>query len=95
MRYVMVVIGFAAALAFVSPAGAQDMRCDGSLVSVGLSQPEVEMKCGEPDFKQDVTVGDYGPKIEKWTYKQGSGSFLRILTFEGGELVNVQNGARQ
>jgi hypothetical protein len=32
--------------------------------------------------------------IEQWTYNQGSGTFLRILIFEGGELVQITMGNR-
>ena len=32
--------------------------------------------------------------VEKWTYNLGKGQFLRILTFEGGKLVNIELGAK-
>lgn len=32
--------------------------------------------------------------IDQWTYNQGTGKFLKILTFEGGELVAINNGNR-
>ncbi|WP_455365725.1 DUF2845 domain-containing protein [Kaarinaea lacus] len=33
--------------------------------------------------------------VDQWTYDQGTGKLLKILTFEGGELVNVATGDRQ
>ncbi|HEY5604315.1 MAG TPA: DUF2845 domain-containing protein [Gammaproteobacteria bacterium] len=32
--------------------------------------------------------------IEHWTYHQGSGSLLKVLIFEGGELVEISTGER-
>jgi len=33
--------------------------------------------------------------VDQWTYNQGSGQLLKILTFEGGELVDIATGDRQ
>lgn len=33
--------------------------------------------------------------VDQWTYDQGTGKLLKILTFEGGELVSVATGDRQ
>ncbi|WP_455221074.1 DUF2845 domain-containing protein [Kaarinaea lacus] len=33
--------------------------------------------------------------VDQWTYNQGSGRLLKILTFEGGELVDIATGDRQ
>ena len=32
--------------------------------------------------------------IDQWTYNQGTGKLLKILVFEGGELVAINNGKR-
>lgn len=32
--------------------------------------------------------------IDRWTYNQGTGKFLKMLIFEGGELVMINNGDR-
>ena len=32
--------------------------------------------------------------IDQWTYNQGKGKLLKILTFEGGELVEIAAGDR-
>lgn len=32
--------------------------------------------------------------VDQWTYNQGSGKLLKILTFEGGELVAIATGDR-
>jgi len=84
------------ALLFAGPALAEgDMRCGGQLITVGLSMADVQMQCGDPDFKEPVTDGDRGPVRERWIYKQGAGSFTQVLSFEGGQLVNIQDGSRQ
>lgn len=33
--------------------------------------------------------------VDQWTYDQGTGKLLKILTFEGGELVEIATGDRQ
>jgi hypothetical protein len=33
--------------------------------------------------------------VDQWTYDQGTGKLLKILTFEGGELVDIATGDRQ
>ena len=32
--------------------------------------------------------------IDQWTYNQGTGKLLKILLFEGGELIAIKNGNR-
>ena len=32
--------------------------------------------------------------IDQWTYNQGTGKLLKILVFEGGELIAIKNGNR-
>jgi len=47
--------------------------------------------------KKGVTVGKettVTQNIDQWTYHLGQGKFLRILYFEGGKLVAVEEGDR-
>jgi len=47
--------------------------------------------------KDGVVVGresTVSQSIEQWTYHLGQGKFLRILYFEGGKLVAVEDGDR-
>lgn len=85
-------------------AQADSMRCGSRIVTTGDSKAEVLMECGEPSFREVVgekTVyrrffylfgESYTVLVEKWTYNLGSTQFLRILTFEGDTLVDVELG---
>jgi hypothetical protein len=75
------------------------MQCNGNLVQLGASQAAVVLKCGEPMSKTMrweqyklpngvvVTIA-----VEEWTYYQGKGAFLRLLTFKDGTLTDVRLG---
>jgi len=78
------------------------MRCGDRLVSRGDTKAEVLMKCGEPSFSEVIAI-EAGPGIgfstlkvpvEQWTYNQGPNTFLKILTFKGGKLVDIGDGER-
>ncbi len=83
---------------------ASDMRCNDRLVSLGDSKAEVIAKCGEPVFsnvvayEKDRTTTDNVHAVEialeQWTYNLGPNTFLKILTFRGGELVSIEDGQR-
>ncbi len=88
-------------------AGADTMRCGDRLVSTGDTSGEVVLKCGEPFLREVVAVKrgliersvkpgeDIAPTdvlVEKWYYNLGQEMFIRILTFEGGVLVSVEEG---
>ncbi|BCR04539.1 hypothetical protein DESUT3_16080 [Desulfuromonas versatilis] len=86
-------------------ASAWAMRCNGSLVDIGESKPEVLAKCGEPLFQNLVAVetasepGAQGARseqvpVEQMVYDQGEGTLLKVLTFKGGRLVAISDGAR-
>ena len=86
-------------LAVCAPAHAiSTMRCGSALISVGDSTAEVLIKCGEPFTRDQVGVRYSGVTdkiVELWTYYFGSGQFLKMLTFEAGRLVEIENGDRQ
>lgn len=87
----------AAALGAATPAAA-DLRCGTELVSPGDSKVEVIKKCGEPLLRETVAVKKTPSAdeiVDRWTYDQGPGRFLKILTFEAGELVTIEDGERQ
>lgn len=79
--------------------------CEPGRFRKGLSQYELLQQCGAPFFKdsrreeQEFAV-DKGirkrvlKRVDEWTYNLGPNQFLRILTFENGELVDVRTGDR-
>ena len=94
-------------LAFLFAAGiahADSLDCGTRIISSGDSKVEVLLKCGEPFFQEvvgerkivrrwmGIYMGSKTVLIEKWTYNLGSNRFLRILTFEGGELKKIETG---
>lgn len=79
--------------------------CGQEKLQTGLSQYEILQRCGEPFFRdsrreQRLTTVERGARrlldlrIDEWTYNFGPNQFLRILTFENGQLVNVRTGDR-
>ena len=81
------------------PAGASStFRCDSRLVELGDTTGEVLLTCGEPLTKENVAVtssGSIDKLVEMWIYNPGEGSFLKLLTFEGGKLAAIEDGERQ
>lgn len=83
-----------------SIAFADSMRCkteQGSeLVSAGDSKFDVIAKCGPPDYSDVVAItrGTSYEKVEQLYYNCGEGKFIRILTFQGGILIKIKDGAR-
>jgi hypothetical protein len=80
-------------------------QCHSEKLQVGISQYEILQRCGEPAFKdsreeeQFTAVDEHNnqltiKRVDEWTYNFGPNKFLRILTFENGELVNVETGDR-
>jgi hypothetical protein len=88
----------------VSTTWADSMKCGTRLVSPADSKVKVLLRCGDPFFSEvvgertfhsrflGVFPRSYTVLIEKWTYNLGSNRFLRILTFEGDKLVNIEKG---
>ena len=82
-----------------------DKNCDGDGIKKGLTQYEIQQRCGEPFFKDTrheerlTTVDKHTTRliimrIDEWTYNFGPDQFLRILRFENGKLVNIETGDR-
>ena len=90
-----------------APAVADNMRCNGEVVSEGDLRFEVLSKCGEPAAKEsrqvvrEVTVHRRDRKtserirttvtVEEWTYNFGPGGFLYLVTFEDGTVVDIRS----
>ena len=67
-------------------------RCSNDIVSVGDSEVEVIMKCGDPISKEVTRSGKI--KVEKWCYDKGAGDFIYVLIFHGGILKYVEQSGR-
>ena len=93
----------ACAAAFTAPAGAEDtLRCDGSIVTLGMIAEPVIAKCGQPSRREaeDVPIRARSrsgastvvgaTRIERWTYDRGWGKFPALLTFEQGKLKHIE-----
>lgn len=81
------------------------MRCGNQLVSLGDTKIEVEIKCGPPAFSNLValeTSRKQSPNgsvteevpVEQWIYNQGPDTLMKTLTFKGGRLTDIDEGAR-
>ncbi len=81
-----------------------ERHCRPEDLTLKLSTTEVLSRCSEPyfrDTRQDrrVTILD-GARvitsitIDEWTYDFGPTHFMRILTFENGELVDIRMGEK-
>ena len=81
------------ALCLSQPADADNLRCDTSVVSRGLTFLEVVERCGKPDaeyrWAHVYVPGVYAP-VEEWTYELGSNKFRRLLRFENGRLRSIE-----
>jgi len=84
----------------LSAAPAAALRCGSDLVQVGDHRFEVLAKCGEPalvdSWERKVYLAPYDNRIdsrlvriEEWTYNFGSSRFVKILRFENGRLVSI------
>jgi Protein of unknown function (DUF2845) len=82
---------------------ASDAFCGGRIVSVGDTNADAIMRCGEPDWresrKQEIVEkleADAKRKtfvtIEEWTYNLGPDAFMRIVTIKNGRVVDVRLG---
>lgn len=84
---------------------AESMRCGSALATTGDLDTEVLLKCGEPLSRDAVAIKEHTvrrrgvlrqtettteEKVEKWTYRPGGGQFMRVLTFQGGVLVGIE-----
>ncbi len=102
MRTFIAILALALTLSGSAAADSLGISCDGDLIGKGASKAEVLLHCGEPlireevgDIRQDTPEGRSKLRVEEWTYDVGEGSFLRILTFHGGTLVEIDIGERR
>jgi hypothetical protein len=80
-----------------------ETRCDERYPDIGATKAEVQLKCGDPSWKENRTEEileniDAETKrkvtvsIEEWTYNFGPGKLIRIFRFKNNRLVNVKTG---
>jgi len=80
---------------FVSVGFAEAFDCSGSIIEPGKTKLFVSQKCGAPDLCDTVGVikkQNTILKVEQWHYDFGPKQFVRILTFEGGRLIEIDLG---
>jgi hypothetical protein len=86
MRILMLIL-----LAVATPAIA-DMRCLTRLVDRGDTPFEVLERCGPPVWEYsfiDWRQPGYAVYVDEWMYEFGTNRFRRLLSFENGRLVRV------
>jgi len=104
MKFIILTIATVISLVTII-SSANAMKCNGRIVSIGDAKSEIIAKCGEPFFQNIISVetekDKYNNKIqseevvvEQMTYNQGPNTLLKILTFKGGNLINIENGDR-
>lgn len=72
---------------------AANLRCNGHLVSPGLTQFEVFERCGPPLFEYsriEPVVEGVWIDVDEWTYQPGLNQFRRLLRFENGRLARIE-----
>lgn len=93
-----------------APAGAQYLRCGGSLVAVGDRKFDLVNRCGEPAAKEvrtkERTVRVFDPgrgafrevsttvEVEEWTYNFGPHLFYYVVRMEDGVVVSIESGGK-
>lgn len=82
------------------------LRCGNDLMTVGDSEAKVLARCGPPaqqitTYRENSQINTISPikQVEKvqttvdiWTYNFGSQRLQYKLTFENGQLVNIETG---
>jgi hypothetical protein len=67
--------------------------CQGQKISLGNSTYFVQKYCGQPAYKEDITVANEGcARIEKWYYDCIGRGYIDEFTFKSGILVNQSRG---
>jgi len=87
------VAALVAALLAAPAAADSTMRCDANVVSRGLTMLEVLERCGDPALtlhRAEILVAGLYLPVEEWYYELGSNRFRRLLTFENGRLVRIE-----
>ncbi|KPK40639.1 MAG: hypothetical protein AMJ69_01420 [Gammaproteobacteria bacterium SG8_47] len=109
MKHPALLFVLATGVTMASSGLADTMRCGNKLVRSGDASSTVVLICGEPTFKEvsslekdkvedtqaaGATSSSVEVRVEKWTYNQGAGRLLKILTFRDSVLVSIDTGAR-
>jgi hypothetical protein len=76
---------------WVSQVLVDTFRCGSKLVGNGDSTVRVLLYCGPPSYKEIISPGIEGPRVEKWYYNCGSSGFLYLLRFVNGVLESIGN----
>lgn len=96
-------LGLMLAVLLLTAPPALALRCGRDLVDIGAHRFEVLAKCGQPAMidrwerhsylghRFDSRVRRGSVEIEEWTYNFGSRRFVKILRFENGRLVSIEN----
>lgn len=98
-----VVLSFLAIFCWVLSSHSYAFRCKTKIVVEGYSTSQVIKRCGNPAVREEIVVEfirRYGDGVEAsryltkefWVYGASSSRFIRILTFEDGELVKIDTG---
>ncbi len=78
-------------------------QCGPKMIRLGASKLEVQVACGIPDMKDIVAARVRSRRYrgrtsaivtshEQWMFNCGVGRFFKILTFENGRLIVIENG---
>ena len=71
---------------------------DSKRIDIPLTSETDTVENGPSGNSRDIAIvrsrESVTKNIDQWTYNQGTGKFLKILIFEGGELVAIDNGDR-
>jgi hypothetical protein len=95
MRRRMLILTSIPVLIYATVLFAQDsFRCGAHIVVPGDSTAKVIFNCGGPSYKELISTGEEGPKVENWYYNCGSDGFIYALRFVDGVLQTIQlNGS--
>jgi len=85
------------------------VRCGNKIIRVGDFSTRVLRICGDPAYRELLALEEIEHtyksehykisktkvvRVEQWTYDQGRGYFLKLLTFRSGRLSRIENGDR-
>lgn len=84
-------------------AHAGTLRCGTRLVTEGDATAALLSKCGKPILVEPITRSAQSATGEltqisageRWTYEQGVGKFMQIVTINNGVVVSIEDGPRQ
>lgn len=72
---------------------AGSMRCNGRIVSEGMSAAALLLACGEPAYRDVWDAGVRGPgylgDTEEWYYNFGANQLLRVIKLRSGNIFEI------